>query len=70
MTLELQQPTAIRTNRKRIEGYDELIRQAHARAESSEAASVPVRRAHLKLIARLDARCRREIQRREDSTRS
>jgi hypothetical protein len=55
-------------NRRRIEIYDELIRQAQVRAE--KAPTVQSRRAHLQLIIRLDERCKREVRRREDSTRT
>lgn len=55
-------------NKRRVEIYDTLIQHAQIRAEN--AGTVEGRRAHLKLIVRLDARCKREVQRREDQTRS
>lgn len=55
-------------NKRRFEIYDALIQQAQVRAE--KAGTVEARRAHLKLIVRLDARCKREVQRREDQARS
>lgn len=55
-------------NKKRLEIYDALILQAQVRADRAE--TVEARRAHLQLIVRLDARCKREVQRREDQTRS
>ena len=55
-------------NRRRVEIYDELILLAQMRAEKSE--TIESRREHLQLIARLDARCKREVQRREDAARS
>lgn len=54
-------------NRRRIEIYDALIHMAQLRAET--AGTVAERRAHLQLIVRLDARCKREVRRREDQTR-
>jgi len=59
------QPT--QGNRRRIEIYDALIDKAQLRAEL--AGTVAARRVHLQLIARLDARCRREVRRREDESR-
>ena len=55
-------------NRRRIEIYDALIAKAQMRAEA--AGTVAARREHLDLIIRLDARCKREVQRREDQARS
>ncbi|MDB5945007.1 MAG: hypothetical protein JWQ33_33 [Ramlibacter sp.] len=55
-------------NKRRIEIYDALISKAQQRAE--EAGTVAARRAHLELIIRLDARCKREVLRREDQARS
>ena len=54
-------------NRRRIEIYDGLIHMAQCRAEA--AGTVAERRTHLQLIARLDARCKREVQRRENQSR-
>jgi hypothetical protein len=54
-------------NRRRVEIYDAFIEQAQARAEA--AASGEERLNALKLIARLDARCKREVRRRELQTR-
>jgi hypothetical protein len=54
-------------NRRRVEIYDALIEQAQARADS--VGSVDERLQALHLISRLDARCKREIRRREDQTR-
>ena len=55
-------------NKRRIEIYDALINKAQQRAE--EAGTVAARRAHLELIIRLDARCKREVLRREEQARS
>ena len=55
-------------NKRRVEIYDALIYQAQARADQAQ--SVSQRRDAIKLIARLDARCMREVQRREEQTRS
>ena len=55
-------------NKRRVEIYDALIFQAQARADQAE--SVSQRLEAIKLMARLDARCMREVQRREDQTRS
>ena len=55
-------------NKRRIEFYDALIAKAQMRAEA--AGTVTARREHLDLIIRLDARCKREVQRREDQARS
>lgn len=54
-------------NRRRMEIYDGLIELAQIRAD--KATCVEDRRAALQLIVRLDARCKREVQRREDQTR-
>ncbi|MFC5499940.1 hypothetical protein ACFPOE_20525 [Caenimonas terrae] len=54
-------------NRRRVEIYDALIERAQARAEAT--GSVDDRLKALHLISRLDARCKREIRRREDQTR-
>lgn len=54
-------------NKRRIEAYDGLIRQAEARADAQAAPADRV--AHLKLISRLEARCKREVERREDEVR-
>lgn len=54
-------------NKRRVEIYDALIVQAQARADQAE--SVAQRLAAIKLMARLDARCMREVRRREDQTR-
>ena len=54
-------------NRRRVEIYDGLIEMVQARAES--AGGVEDRRAALQLIARLDARCKREVLRRERQAR-
>ena len=50
-----------------MEIYDALIEQAQMRAES--AGRVEDRRDALYLITRLDARCKREIRRREEQAR-
>lgn len=55
-------------NKRRVEIYDALIFQAQARADQAE--TVTQRLAAIKLIARLDARCMREVQRREEQARS
>lgn len=55
-------------NKRRVEIYDALIFQAQARADQAE--TVSQRLEAIKLMARLDARCMREVQRREDQTRS
>ena len=54
-------------NRRRVEIYDALIERAQMRAES--AGRVEDRRDALYLITRLDARCKREIRRREEQAR-
>lgn len=54
-------------NKRRVEVYDALIYKAQLRADAAD--TVEVRRAHLQLIIRLDARCKREVRRREDQTR-
>lgn len=54
-------------NRRRVEIYDGLIELAQIRAESARC--VEERRAALRLVVRLDARCKREVRRREDQTR-
>ena len=54
-------------NRRRVEIYDGLIELVQARAES--AGGIEDRRTALQLIARLDARCKREVLRRERQTR-
>lgn len=55
-------------NKRRVEVYDALIFQAQQRADQAE--SVLQRREAIKLIARLDARCMREVQRREEQARA
>jgi hypothetical protein len=54
-------------NRRRVEIYDHLIELAQARADS--AADPAQRRAAVRLISRLDARCKREVLRREQQAR-
>lgn len=54
-------------NKRRVEIYDALIYKAQERADQAQ--TVAARRDAIKLIARLDARCMREVQRREDQAR-
>lgn len=55
-------------NKRRIEIYDALISMAQQRGE--EAGTKAARREHLDLIIRLDARCKREVLRREAQARA
>ena len=54
-------------NRRRVEIYDRLIELVQIRAEATD--DVDKRRAALQLIIRLDARCKREVLRREQQAR-